>query len=354
MSTEILPDFDSCDFAKLTVPQLKKLCKSRVTGYSKLAKNALVQKLEEYRQGQQSTANYTCTPIIPSVILKDASPRIDIPNKIPVEVLTSPQPSLLEPVLCQQATSGTFPAGPKVPDPMRQPETRRMRIDTLQRESRTAIASHEGHHSSISTSSSPNPAPFAALIRKRSSTPTPDLEGSPKRPKLLETKKINSPVLSSTAVFKIPGLPPAVLTPLVVSLQRNDEACWLNHVYATPTPRLNALNPSLDTLKPAPKRFVPLTRKVLATHPAVPKHEPKTTPHMKEPFCVAEIIPPVSLISIPPKLTQRKLVKSYAVILQGLSNAERRACAASNRLLRYAGQCCIPGSTPGPWLTGCH
>jgi len=343
MSTYNPPDFDSCDFSKLTVPHLKRLCKNRVTGYSKLAKSALVQKLEEHRQGQASTVHLPrapSIPIVPSVVPVDAPPRIDISTKLPVEVPNDLPPSLLESVLNQQTTSRTGETGTT-----RQPETKPMWLDTLQQNPLAPVPLHERHQSSSSTSCSPNLTLLSAPIQKRSSQLLPDLEPSfrsPKRPKLLDTSGSNKLTPLNTAVFKAPALPQRqqVLTSIAVSLQSNNEAHQSDCVCPNPTQGLNAvpLSPSLDISKPVPKRFVPLTRKALVTKPGHPKDKTKDTCHIKDPFCVVERIPPMTMISIPPKLAQRKLVKSYAVILQGLSNAERRACAASNRLLRYAGQ----------------
>ena len=340
MPTENPPHFDSCDLAKLTVPQLKKLCKNRVTGYSKLAKNALIQKLEEYRRGQPSTAQPLRTSSIPivSVIPENASARIDISNDISVEDSTTLPSSSLQSVRHQQTSSRTGEAGP-----IRQPETRQTTPDALHQNSCASILLHEGYRSSISTSSSHNPVLLSAPIRKRSSQPIPDSGHSfrsPKRPKLLDTSNLNSLTLSN-AVLKVPVLPQRVqvLAPTAGALQSTGETHHSGHVYPVPTLGSSAapLSPFLDTLKPTPKRFVPLIQKDLVTKPEGLKDKTKDSYHTKEPFYVVEKIPPMTVISIPPKLAQRKLVKSYAVALQRLSNAERRACAGSNRLLRYAG-----------------
>ena len=339
MSTDN-PHFDSCDFVRLTVPQLKKLCKNRVTGYSKLAKSALVQKLEEYRRGQRSTAQPLCTSsisIIPSVVPEDASTRIDISNNMPVKLSTNLPAFPLESALHQRTTSRTSEA-----DTIRQPEARPTTLNALPL--CTSILLHEGHQSSISTSSSLNPALLSAPIRKRSSQPILDSGHSfrsPKRPKLLDTSNLSKPT-PLNAVLKVPALPQRlqVLTPAAASLQSTGETRRSDHVYPTPTLGSIAapLSASLDSSKSAPKRFVPLIQKDLVAKPVGPKDNTKDNSHTKAPFYVVEPIPPMTSISIPPKLAQRKLVKSYAVILQGLSNAERRACAGSNRLIRYAGQ----------------
>ena len=337
---ENLPAFDSCDFSKLTVPQLKKLCKNRVTGYSKLAKSALVQKLEEHRQGQRPTAPSLCTrslPVVLSVVSEDALPQIDISNKIAIDVPTCLPLSPSGSISHQQTTSSVVEEGTR-----RQLETRPTRLHTLQQHFRTPFPLHEGFQSSITSSSSPSPAVLSAPIRKRSSQRIANLEPSfrlSKRPKLLELNQISLP---NTATFKVPALPQRlrVVTPTAVSLHSNNGARRSDQVHPTPTVELTPapLSPSLDASKPEPKKFVTLIRKDLVTCPGGPKIETKDICYIKEPFCVVEKLPLMTLISIPPTLAQRKLVKSYAVVLQGLSNAERRACAASNRLLRYAGQ----------------
>ncbi|EPQ51018.1 hypothetical protein GLOTRDRAFT_133344 [Gloeophyllum trabeum ATCC 11539] len=48
-------------------------------------------------------------------------------------------------------------------------------------------------------------------------------------------------------------------------------------------------------------------------------------------------VPECTRISLPPSLSQRKRVQRWAVILSGLSDAERRQCAQVSRMFRYAG-----------------
>ncbi|CAG8646539.1 6437_t:CDS:2, partial [Acaulospora colombiana] len=64
------------------------------------------------------------------------------------------------------------------------------------------------------------------------------------------------------------------------------------------------------------------------------------TREMFEPFVTTlqEATFPLSNITMPPSLAQRKRVKGLALVLRDLGDAERRACCLSSRLLRYAGK----------------
>jgi hypothetical protein len=43
-------------------------------------------------------------------------------------------------------------------------------------------------------------------------------------------------------------------------------------------------------------------------------------------------------ITIPPSLSQRKIVKSLALLLRDLDDRDRYTCSQASRLLRYAGE----------------
>jgi hypothetical protein len=64
------------------------------------------------------------------------------------------------------------------------------------------------------------------------------------------------------------------------------------------------------------------------------------TREMFQPFVATlqEATFPLSNITMPPSLAQRKRVKGLALVLRDLGNSERRACCLSSRLLRYAGK----------------
>ncbi len=49
-------------------------------------------------------------------------------------------------------------------------------------------------------------------------------------------------------------------------------------------------------------------------------------------------VPELFPITMPPTLSQRKRVQRWAVILSGLSNAERAVCVLVSRAFRYAGE----------------
>jgi hypothetical protein len=92
------------DLKKLTVPQLKALCKDKkITGYSKLGKNAIIQKLVEHA-GSSVTSNLntsgssdlppnsTSTSVVVTPPLVVASPRVTSPTADVVQLAPDPDP----------------------------------------------------------------------------------------------------------------------------------------------------------------------------------------------------------------------------------------------------------------------
>lgn len=57
-------------------------------------------------------------------------------------------------------------------------------------------------------------------------------------------------------------------------------------------------------------------------------------------------VPTLASISLPPSLSQRRRVGRWAIILGGLSDNERRACALVSRMFRYAGMSLLSSSIP--------
>ena len=63
--------------------------------------------------------------------------------------------------------------------------------------------------------------------------------------------------------------------------------------------------------------------------------EPLPTPYLDFP---ALPVPVLSLIGMPPSISDRKKVHSWSIILSGITDTDRRACVLVSRMFRYAGK----------------
>lgn len=102
-----------------------------------------------------------------------------------------------------------------------------------------------------------------------------------------------------------------------------------------------------QTVERPGKRFKPLA----ISRPAAQSTAPRTAqtslatePSIEAQSAIAHLdfpspsdLPSLSNITLPPSLSQRKIVRRWAIILSGLSDGERRACARVSRMFRYAG-----------------
>jgi hypothetical protein len=124
---------------------------------------------------------------------------------------------------------------------------------------------------------------------------------------------------------------------------------------AKETPHINTKHASSLTLLPSissrpfvnlGKRFKPLTVKpspCQSSEKLLPFYSIHTflspiasAAHLN--FETPSSLSPLQQITFPPSIAQRRFVGSWAVILSGLSDAERTTCALASRMLRYAGQ----------------
>lgn len=72
--------------------------------------------------------------------------------------------------------------------------------------------------------------------------------------------------------------------------------------------------------------------------------QPTAIRHQYLDFPAPMFPPALSPITLPPSLTERRLVQRWAIILSGLSKKERFRCCFVSKLIRYAGKCRLPRS----------
>ncbi|VDC05574.1 unnamed protein product [Peniophora sp. CBMAI 1063] len=352
------------DLTKFTVPQLKALCKEkRLNGYSKLNRQALLDKLAANAQAvshaapaeKTSSSDITsCAP--PSSISESSPPSGSAATEL---VSGSTENVLIQPSSMSQSdnssrirpTTSPHPGRPSSPSPMGFGD------DTA----KDQIASETATNVILSGAAS-----FSAKARPiaaHSDTPRPPIAAVPTIPK--------------ENVFKVPPVPfttssPATAqhpVPKPVSSKRAHDSDF-SMVPARPRSRPSALAPA-SSLNPSRndeqvlgsytskhdthhsnersgKRFKPLavSRPVAQRTVALQSiQKPFATEAnaLKARTALAHLdftlfISPTSLsnITLPPSISQRKIVRRWAIVLSGLSNGERRTCARVSRMFRYA------------------
>jgi hypothetical protein len=343
------------NLSKLTVVQLKALCKERrITGYSKLSKAALLQKLVGEAAAPDAPGN-----------LNASTPA---PSKDPVSPGTSALPSSSR-VGKAQGTADT-PENSE-PSAIRQEEsTKQVSQKTVQDDPTTSSLLEGSTTNIVSTPANP-PESFPNLISTTNPVATPPNVSSTKRPAHIDIspppKRIKASLPSrhkptvvggghessihstltprqtlsvTSSVFKVPELP-AVWGKRIhnnvsdITKQTSPVGMHSNGMTAHRIPgsgRFKALTVSRPSL---PSRSDPTSRgDSLSVVPCTTSKAVDSALALNVPK-----IPAVLLfnISIPPKASERKWVHRWAIILSALSAEDREACCLVSRTFRYAG-----------------
>lgn len=367
------------ELKKLTVPQLKALCKERrVVGYSKLGKPAIIQKLINLNSNGVSTT-------APTVSSAAVTPSLETPNlteaiastRKPADAVAVKglQPQAQQPVSSNGPTHNSSPTLPTTTS--NQPSSSALKLTQditnnpegttkgKKRLASTASGSVEPPLKRLKTAQAPSttsglglasgPDSTPSLTAYASSSATPKVSDLPveksKKPRTLlsTTSQTPSKAISQklkpaqstqrpNAVFKVPGLPTSEVIPPVVSktlhLVRSVEPVSLvNKVSAT---------------MPSGKRFVPLTVKKLPTsspkgpvnavaNPPANVNASRISDLYSLAFPVSQCLLSLVPITRPPSLSQRKLVPRWSILLSGLGVGEIRQCTQVSRMFRYAG-----------------
>ncbi|KAF7985537.1 hypothetical protein HWV62_3777 [Athelia sp. TMB] len=355
----------STDLSKMTVPQLKALCKERgMSGYSKLSKLALLQKLANLRSASGTRpvpSDVSKTKILPSI---ESSASIQITT-----------PDITQRHQTQENVTSNATSLPKI-----------IALNT---------ASHALFHEKISHSSATpidvsssvpsvsNPAAYTPQLscqllpnagsKRRSPDSQSEKHTAPKKKKTIDSPPEITKPSSSTSEDSRAGLgsmlaarktPPTAFGPpsahsqfLTSSATRivpsSRHPMCLDDSRNTLTlakksqlrVSANVLEPIYPIVKTHSNRFKPLLKSNAHTSsklssttssdiPGIPctadkafyLEFPKLNPELNE----------LTSITLPPKLAQRKHVDKWSIILSGLSNAERRQCILVSRTFRYA------------------
>lgn len=336
------------DLKKLTVPQLKALCKDKkIIGYSKLGKNAVIQKLVEHFNSVGSLPPSSSSGVVTPLAV--APPQI--PTSTIAEVVAPSNPKHA-PVFLEQHVGINKPCieYQVIPNDEQQVvlpcEPKKTLAQPTNNDDTSTLV-----RTSVSFVTHKQTSPVGQLARKQ-------LAHGKKRPfEVSEPTNIPSkhrkplnpaePSFSTTLhpVFKVPAIPAfrdSISKPPLAS----------PHTVARPVDPTVATHPLQPTSAPSQtttvKKFVPLvvkkaTSTVLSNVPYVVQPSPKVYSVVVASASLWYLDFPVpqqlslETISLPPSLSQRKMVTRLAILLSGISVEQLRKCAQVSRLFRYAG-----------------
>ncbi|KAJ7784704.1 hypothetical protein B0H16DRAFT_1402773 [Mycena metata] len=281
------------ELKKLTVPQLKALCKEkRVTGYSKLGKDAIIQKL---------------------LGIRHPAPTDAAPSDMPASTTTATNKKKTVPADKPDPSDSTPTPTPKPVKPVSAP--RSSSTETTQTTLTIEVTNPPAKRPS--TTLPPTDAP--PLKKQKIALPPPPAK-PPTASKFLLPKTVSRPPAASK-----PPLPKAVATP-------------------APTLIRSSVVPQ-DVLKlpqAQPKRFVPLVvakKPPLASVVAAPiiAETPVAESLYHLDFPVWPPPPALTATTLPPSVSQRKRVPRFSLLLSSVADEDLSNCVLASRMFRYAG-----------------
>lgn len=332
------------NLSKLNVAQLKAICKERrIVGYSKLGKAALLRKLGELSSLPPSSAQSTrpqaqANPLLsssvssPSHVNNPLAQAVGMPCLLPHEPNAIPYAHIL--VVPNSATSTS--------------------VSVLQLPPCLSEGSGKSPSSSVSA--------LNASGLKRVCLEPSQGQAHVKPPLAKKPKVAASSVPAANAAARFPNSehcpgdfgvsnPPVSTLPGSSLVPRIKEAGHQlgsrTHDVITPTPG-KCFKPLTITQSPSAVlssgngKAVQLSSSLHGNHDMPSSVTVQSTPLWHLDFPATPGPPLLSSITIPPPLSQRKLIQRWAIILSGLSDKERFQCCLVSKLIRYAGKRRLP------------
>ncbi|KAI8978834.1 hypothetical protein BD414DRAFT_524160 [Trametes punicea] len=375
------------DLSKLTVPQLKAICKEKkIVGYSKLGKQALILKLADAGYGPSDTAAsataaggaQSSSGTAPAITAVTARQPVDESDGIEASV-SGPAAAHAPPPRKARAKAAASSSKSK-PHKMR-PSTQHGEVGTPSKgSSQAATASVASLPVRLAEKGTWAIAPVSEALTRNANAPAsalasrrdlaiPDASGSggacpdltPSSSSLLKGKKRlgeeYAPPPASKRTCIQPGQmtarrsqadvavplvnPGSIMRPCLSVAAEISQPVQALPIATNATGGSTITNSGLSSLPPA-KRFRPLVinSTALSTSPnLMSQTECSEAPYPLQYLDFPALcMPPPTLqsISLPPPLAQRKRVARWAVILSGLSDRERAECVLVSRTFRYA------------------
>ncbi|KAJ6557355.1 hypothetical protein DFH09DRAFT_986964 [Mycena vulgaris] len=371
MSTEV-------ELKKLTVPQLKALCKEkRITGYSKLGKDAIIQKLLGTAMSTaSSSAAQTAAPApdntanIPSPSEPHAPPTPTVPAgdltppnppEIPPDSVAKPKKRKNPPASHESLTVSTSTGVFKVPAVPQRLQDPAVAHSTLPDTSSTSAPPKKKKKVTAepptpnSAAHDTTPASTTSVPKKKKKTAvnvpissTANTSAAPKKPKKI-TPEVPTNVVADETVPSSTTAAPKKRTTITAATPPKTSA----GPDVIPTQPISALNMNETVPADVPilptKRFVPLVvhaKKLPVPAPAVMKPPSSTVAIVAKSSLVGTLYhldfptspPPISLsaITLPPSLSQRKRIPRFSLLLSCVADEDLRNCVLVSRMFRYA------------------
>lgn len=282
------------DLSKLTVPQLKSLCKERnLTGYSKLGKAALLLKLTESAtigttSGGSANAKTAQTVSVPQGPVQDKTPDA---VKGPEKTANSKKRPLVE---VQEERPAKRQSCAVAPTP------------------------HARSKSTIPSSVQPPVTPAVLPVEPSAQPALPALANT-SNPRRIDVASACSTTLKVATGAVLPQTLARAsgkrFKPLVLSKRP------VQHLKSG----LTSANASTGTKRPS----------IASKLPTPSKQQEAVLGYLD--FSPSACLPTLAPITMPPHVSQRKRVHSWAVILSEVSGRDRASLVLVSRMFRYAG-----------------
>jgi len=319
-----MPDFLSADFSSMTVAQLTALCREhKITGYSKQKKAVLVDKLNQYRGAKAkafvddtsktapSSQLQVPSDVAPSNNVTDAPVVAGPPDDTPIDPVIPSLPISSQLELLVTAKSGNRVSAVNVTRDNSKP-TPTTRLSSSKAQNPDIPLSN----SSISNLKYISSKRAVPMLSQRLDSGT------------FKKQRTSSPDRHTEAVSK------AHKASITVQKRYRQSA-------TTPLPSSKSSKLSASRSGAQKSRFVPLRPAPRATLDVSPTRVEQAVEQwgMFQSFVVqGDQNFSLQNITIPPSLSQRKIVKSLALLLRDLDDRDRHTCSQASRLLRYAGE----------------
>ncbi len=373
---------DTIDFSKLTVPQLKAICKERkIVGYSKLGKPALIERLRDsngsgpaigsVKTGSQATGTQGNKDLSTSTISGRTLPNTTSGTPQASKSTTNLDGTVSSAHISTKNAITTKEALPRVPNvPSRSSLPPRPPLIATVCQVKDA-AGHTSTHlelpkepeypqlqKALSSHSMPPPSTIptkgdASAAKKTTGTKRP---GKPLATKPTKKAKINPPV-ALPSPLALPAASSSFIEEASSTSSVPDTLQLLekeNLAISRVVPNTVA-HPNLPTGTGTAKRFKPLVVKKpnpdlscrsakLAPPPRPAQPRTNSVVEAKSPISLRylELVtspdpPKLTSITLPPPLQHRKRVQRWAIILSQVNEDDCRQCTLVSKMLRYAG-----------------
>lgn len=307
------------ELKKLTVPQLKALCKEKgLTQYSRLTKDAIILKLSPYysapghtasSEGISQTSGSSCS--VPPTPARSAPVKENGPARLAVTSNSSGSSQVEQHIATPTTTSSKNKNLTQVPG----------------HTPGAGPSSNSGVEPGIQDVSRPNNK--RALPKDAANK-----NARAKLPRVLEGNHQTPSHLQNDGTFKLPALPSRILTKAVQVASSLVPASQIivDVVESTPTKRFKPLAAANGTKDAVGSKST--SKETAIAMPSAAENQLATRSGLDFP-----VESDVSLrqITLPPSIAGRKQAQKFAIILSGISHMELKDCRLASKTLRYSG-----------------